>query len=62
MHILTIDNNLSFQQNFANYPLQVGVIVARDNTYTTIMGFIDDIVLVLKEDFIGPKAIVHPGF
>jgi len=29
---LTIDNNLSFQQNFKNYPIKVIVIISPDNT------------------------------
>ena len=34
---LTINNNLSFQQNFKNYPVQVFVIISPDNAYQTIM-------------------------
>ena len=33
---VTIDNNLSFQNNFVNYPIAVIVLIAHDNTYETI--------------------------
>jgi hypothetical protein len=36
---LTIDNNISYQQNFANYPVQILVLIAQDNIYDTIMEF-----------------------
>ena len=59
---VTIDNNLSFQQNFNSYPLQVAVLIAMDNTYDTIMEFFPTIVETFQEKFTGPKAIIHPGF
>lgn len=61
-HLLTIDNNLAFQQNFANYPIKVVVLIARDNTYATIIEFFNEIVLLLQEDFVGPKIILHPAY
>ncbi len=42
--LLTIDNNLSFQQNFKNYPCQVVVLVAPDNTYDTVVAFLPAII------------------
>ncbi len=60
--LITIDNNLKFQQNFLNYPIQVLVIVARDNTYDTIMEIFGDIVKKMKELFIGAQSIVHPSY
>lgn len=58
---VTIDNNLSFQQNFAGYPLQVVVLIARDNVYETIMEFFPDIVAKINEPYIGAQAVIHPG-
>lgn len=59
---ITIDNNLSFQQNFNNYPIQVAILVCRDNTYETIMKFFNAIIEVLIQDFSGPRTIVHPDY
>jgi predicted nuclease of predicted toxin-antitoxin system len=59
---ITIDNNLNFQQNFQNYPLNVAVIIAKDNTYDTIMEFFDSIVIKLKQEFDGVISIVHPNY
>lgn len=59
---LTIDNNLSFQQNFEHYPLRVLVLIANDNTYPTIISFFDLILASLPEKWTGPKAICHPDF
>lgn len=59
---ITIDNNLSFQQNFINYPIQVIVLVAQDNVYETIMEFFPAIVNKLKENFSGAQAVVHPAY
>ena len=59
---ITFDNNLSFQQNFANYPIQVVVLVAKDNTYDTIMEFFPAILTKVKEQFTGAQAVIHPGY
>ncbi len=59
IYFLTIDNNLSFQQSFKNYPVRVVVLIAQDNTYPTIMGFFEDIVFELKQDGEGVKAIIN---
>jgi len=59
---VTIDNNLSFQQNFIRYPIQVAVLVAMDNTYETIMEFFPEVVETLKKKYTGPKVIVHPSY
>lgn len=56
---LTIDNNISFQQNFRNYPLQVHVLIAHDNSYGTIMEFFDKILAKLKDSWIGSDSIEH---
>ncbi len=56
---LTIDNNLSFQQNFMRYPLQVVIIIALDNTYATIMEIFNKIL----DAFISADKIfvvIHP--
>ena len=57
---LTIDNNLAYQQNFLNYPLQVVIMIAPDNTYETIMSFIELVKLKLEENFIGPQTVIAP--
>jgi len=59
---ITIDNNLSSQNNFKNYPLAVIVLVAHDNTYDTIMELFNKIVDCLKENFAGPKTIIHEKY
>ena len=59
---VTVDNNLSFQQNFKRYPIAVLVLIAKDNTYETIMEFFDLIIASLQEKFIGPKAVIHPAY
>ena len=57
---LTTDNNLAYQQNFLNYPLQVVIMIAPDNTYETIMSFIELVKLKLKENFIGLQTVIAP--
>jgi predicted nuclease of predicted toxin-antitoxin system len=59
---ITIDNNISFQQNFSNYPIQVIVLVAHDNTYDTIMEFFDSIIKKLSEPFESLQVIIHPDY
>ncbi len=59
---ITIDNNLSFQNNFVDYPIAVIVLVAHDNTYETIMEFFDKITFCIREKFTGPKAVVHQDY
>ncbi len=59
--LLTIDNNLSFQQNFKNYPCQVVVLVAPDNTYDTVVAFLPAIIKKIKENFTGPQVVIHPS-
>ncbi len=60
--LITIDNNLSFQNNFQNYPIKVAVLVAPDNTYDTIMEFFPAAIEKLKENFVGALAIIHPQY
>ena len=57
---LTTDNNLAYQQNFLNYPLQVVIMIAPDNTYETIMSFIELVKLKFEENFIGPQTVIAP--
>lgn len=57
---LTIDNNLSFQQNFKNYPLQVIIIIAPDNTYETIMQIFQKIIKSLTPSTQKIISIIHP--
>ena len=59
---VTIDNNLSFQQNFKKYPIAVLVLISKDNTYETIMEFFDLIITSLQEQFSGPKTVIHPSY
>ena len=60
--LITIDNNLSFQNNFINYPILVIVLVAHDNTYETIMEFFELIASRIKEEPAGPVTIIHPNY
>ena len=59
---VTIDNNLLFQQNFNKYPIAVLVLVAKDNTYETIMEFFNLIIDSLQQEFTGPKAVIPPAY
>src|SRR5665213_1863357 len=59
---ITIDNNLSFQNNFSNYPVSVVILLANDNTYETIMEFFDRILDTVKKCKIGPLVVEHPEF
>jgi hypothetical protein len=59
---ITIDNNISFQQNFNNYPMQVIVLLAHDNTYDTIMEFFESIIKKLSEPFESIQVIIHPDY
>ena len=59
---ITIDNNVAFQQNFNNYPMQVIVLVAHDNTYETIMQFFEAIIKKLSEIFTGVQVVMHPDY
>ena len=59
---LTVDNKLSFQNNFNNYPMTVIVLITPDNTYDTIMESFTKIFESLKESFTGPKTIVHEKY
>lgn len=60
--LITIDNNLSYQQNFKNYPVKVISLVSFDNAYLTIMDFFDTIVDTVNQDFVGLKTVVHPDY
>jgi len=60
--LITIDNNISSQQNFKNYSIQVIVLVAADNTYGTIMEFFDLIIEKVQTDFTGPQSVIHPSY
>ncbi|MEO8820382.1 MAG: DUF5615 family PIN-like protein [Ginsengibacter sp.] len=59
---ITIDNNISFQNNFNNYPIAVVILMAHDNTYETIMEFFDKITEKIKSEFQSPLIIAHPNF
>ena len=59
---ITIDNNLSFQNNYKNYPISVIVLIAPDNTYNTIMEVFDKVLGCLRDDFKGIKTVVHNNF
>ena len=59
---ITFDNNLSFQQNFSSYPMQVAILIAKDNTYETIMEFFSDIIVSIKDDYSGARSIIHPHY
>lgn len=59
---LTIDNNLSFQNNFMNYPIPVIVLIAPDNTYSTIMEIFKNVLDCLQNNFIGVKVLIHDQY
>ena len=59
---ITIDNNLSFQNNFVGYPIAVIVLIAHDNTYKTIMEFFDMIISITIENTTGPRLVKHPNY
>lgn len=59
---ITIDNNLSFQQNFLHYSIQVLVLIARNNLYKTIMEMFPDILAKLKDSHTGVQAVLHPAY
>jgi len=50
---ITIDNNLSFQQNFKDYPIQVVVLIAADNIYHRLLAGFDKIINSLNRSWIG---------
>lgn len=56
---LTVDNNLSFQNNFKDYPMAVIVLITQNNTYDTIMESFEQIIESLQGNFTGSKTIVH---
>ena len=56
---ITTDNNLSFQQNFKDYPVQALMIIAPDNTYPTLFDLLDQIIHSLKRKWVGPEIILH---
>lgn len=55
---VTIDNNLSFQQNFRDYPVQVIVLISHDNTYPTLFNNLSKIISALQTKWIGAKAVL----
>ena len=55
---ITIDNNLSFQQNFKDYPIHVVVLISRDNTYPTLLSFFHKILNSLSKNWIGAQAVL----
>ena len=56
--LITIDNNLSFQQNFKDYPIQVLVIIAPDNTYPTLLTLLEKIISSLNRKWLGAEVII----
>jgi hypothetical protein len=56
--LITMDSNIAFQQNYNNYPLPVLILISKSNTYKTIMGSFDKIVLKLEELRIGPNTVI----
>lgn len=60
-HLVTFDSNISFQQNFTQYPIPVIVILAYSNNYEVIMEVFDDLLKLLNDAVTGPNIIMHPG-
>ncbi len=38
------------------------MLIAADNTYSTIMEFFDKIVDKIRKGFIGPQSVIHPDY
>jgi len=60
-HLITIDSNISFQQNFLKYPLKVVVIIAPSNDYATIMEIFDELLTCISNSTPGPNVVIHPA-
>ncbi len=51
-HLVTLDNNLSFQQNFLTYPIPVIVIIAPANNYSLIMELFELIIATVNKSIV----------
>ena len=58
-HLLTFDSEISFQQNFKNYPIPVIAIIAPSNTYTVLMEIFEEIVAAFQTATIGVNVVLH---
>ncbi len=47
--LLTFDQNLEHQQNFAKYPITVIVLIAENNTYAVLSEIIENVKLELEK-------------
>ena len=57
--LLTADQNLEFQQNLANLPLAVVVVVADSNRLESLEPLVPQVLAVLRT--LKPKALVRVG-
>jgi len=53
---LTLDQNLRYQQNLANFPIGIVVVCAPSNRYDDILPFVPEILSAL--DTVGPGDLV----
>jgi hypothetical protein len=58
-HLLTFDSKLSFQQNFAKYPIPVIAIIAPSNSYKILMEMFEEIVQTIQTAMIGANVVVY---
>ncbi len=58
-HLVTLDNNLSFQQNFLTYPIPVIVIIAPANNYSLIMELFELIIATVNKSIVGSNIVLY---
>jgi uncharacterized protein DUF5615 len=55
--LLSFDQNISFQQNFAKYPITVFVLIAKINTYRTLHPLSAEINVLLENKELQKEVI-----
>lgn len=59
--LITIDQNLSYQQNFNKYPITVLVLLAKSNSYPQLKP-LASLILEKLEELNLPKGAIEIGF
>lgn len=57
--LLTADQNIQFQQNLSNLPLATVILVAKDNTFTTLRDLVPEVLKQLQN--LEPRSLVRVG-
>ncbi len=57
---LTVDQNVQFQQNLATLPLPVGIIVAPDNRYETLIPYAPTVLDWLSRPLVCELVRIEP--